>query len=208
MSDTNTQSRPEGSGPALIGVLVIFAGLAVAFAADVFEPAAKESLSTPDASAFLAHQNVRDPLGLKLQKAGFEYDCSSCHQHFERPDARQTLVAEHAHIELNHGANNRCLNCHNKSSDMQSYVNHDGSDISASTPEMLCAKCHGPKYRDWKVGVHGRPSGHWDPNLGGSVRTSCMSCHDPHSPAFKPIAPAPAPRDHHVKPHGEDAHHE
>src|SRR5436190_5125 len=53
--------------------------------------------------------------------------------------------------------------------------------------------CHGPTYRDWEIGIHGRKSGYWDKRLGAAVRQDCTSCHDPHSPAFPSLTPGPGP---------------
>ena len=37
-----------------------------------------------------------------------------------------------------------------------SYVDHEGREIPQDKPVLLCAKCHGTIYRDWKEGVHGQ----------------------------------------------------
>ena len=58
---------------------------------------------------------------------------------------------------------------------------------------LLCAKCHGPKYRDWKAGVHGRQNGYWDATKGPKEKLRCIQCHDPHKPAFPPIKPLAPP---------------
>jgi hypothetical protein len=57
----------------------------------------------------------------------------------------------------------------------------------------LCGSCHGPTYRDWEAGVHGRTSGYWQRDLGSIDRKVCTSCHNPHSPAFPSRPPAPGP---------------
>lgn len=58
---------------------------------------------------------------------------------------------------------------------------------------MVCAKCHGPVYRDWQNGSHGRINGYWDRSRGPQTRRRCIECHDPHAPPFAPLAPAPGP---------------
>jgi hypothetical protein len=56
----------------------------------------------------------------------------------------------------------------------------------------VCAKCHGPAYRDWQKGTHGKTLGSWQ--AGDSRRRlGCTECHDPHSPAYPRIVPLPAP---------------
>jgi pyruvate-formate lyase-activating enzyme len=88
--------------------------------------------------------------------------------------------------------NLRCLNCHNpKNSD--TYVNHDGTEIPSDSPTMLCAKCHGPHYREWTLGVHGRINGFWNDRSGEQKKLECVQCHDPHKPRFPVIAPQGPP---------------
>lgn len=60
-----------------------------------------------------------------------------------------------------------------------------------STP--LCGSCHGPTYRDWDAGVHGRTSGNWDPKSKTCQRQPCVACHNPHNPHFEPQKSAPGP---------------
>ena len=68
--------------------------------------------------------------------------------------------------------------------------------IPYSGVTRLCAGCHGPTYRDWERGMHGRTDGYWDETLGEPHRLSCTECHDPHwprIPAMEPVAPLPPP---------------
>ena len=57
----------------------------------------------------------------------------------------------------------------------------------------LCASCHGPTYRDWEKGIHGRTNGYWDTSKGEQTRLVCTQCHDPHAPAFGKLVPLPGP---------------
>ena len=57
----------------------------------------------------------------------------------------------------------------------------------------LCGSCHGPTYRDWEAGVHGRTGGYWDRSLGPINRQICVDCHNPHHPKIPPRKPAPGP---------------
>lgn len=175
---------------------IVFLVLAVTFVVDFWGQIQPVRENAPIDARFLAHRTVRDPLDgdLRLKKAGFLYNCNDCHQHFVRPEGAGNLIAEHSEIQLSHGDNDRCLNCHNPEN-LESFVDHDGSMIEAGASEQLCRKCHGPKYRDWVVGVHGRPNGYWDETRGESKKATCVACHDPHSPQFEPIEPAPAPRE-------------
>lgn len=123
--------------------------------------------------------------------------CSSCH---EGVDALQGDPKEkgvfHEAIELKHGRNQHCFNCHNRKQPAD-FSDFDGSPIKLAKVEMLCAKCHGTHYRDWLSGAHGRRSGHWDAAKGGPKQTVCIACHNPHWPVFKAMQAAPAP---HVNP--------
>jgi hypothetical protein len=65
-----------------------------------------------------------------------------------------------------------------------------GEPIPFSESYKLCGQCHGPQYRDWQSGVHGKRTGEWD---GQKEYLLCVNCHDPHSPKFKPLVPLPPP---------------
>ncbi len=123
--------------------------------------------------------------------------CSSCH---EGVDALQGDPKEkgvfHEKIEIKHGRNQHCFNCHNRKQPAD-FSDFDGTPIKLAKVEMLCAKCHGTTYRDWLSGAHGRRSGHWDVTKGGPKTTVCIACHNPHWPIFKSMKAAPAP---HVNP--------
>jgi hypothetical protein len=129
---------------------------------------------------------------LRLRRIGFEYRCSECHNDFESPRRQDELRGEHSDIVFNHGMNLYCLNCHH-STNRDVYVDHDGSEIPPDEPVRLCAKCHGPTYREWELGIHGRQNGYWDTSKGERAKLRCIQCHDPHQPVFQPMKPEPAP---------------
>lgn len=124
--------------------------------------------------------------------AGMTYRCSECHNLFPSPIETDRPLSQHREIVLEHGINARCFNCHNRDN-RDAFADDRGGPIPYDQPPLLCAKCHGPVYRDWTHGVHGRSNGYWDPKQGPMERRKCVECHDPHSPAFKPMRPAPAP---------------
>jgi predicted CXXCH cytochrome family protein len=108
---------------------------------------------------------------------------------FKVPAAHRDLLS------ISHGRNNRndhCFNCHNPAK-LDELVTRDGRKLAFDEATLLCASCHGPTYRDWEAGVHGRTNGYWNAALGPATRVHCTSCHDPHSPAFPQLIPRPGP---------------
>ncbi len=136
---------------------------------------------------------VRQPGSRALHTVGrFTYECSECHRTEPKPRAAGDFVTKHMDLELVHGINTRCLNCHHPTNRM-AFVDDYGEEIPWDQPQKLCAKCHGPVYRDWQHGSHGRINGYWDTSQGPLVRLKCIQCHDPHHPPFQPIASTPPP---------------
>ena len=132
----------------------------------------------------------RETKGLDLVKMGWTYNCMECHKlitarwHYDR------AMVEHQTINLDHGNNRFCLNCHHPVN-RNAFVDYDGSEIAQTDVVLLCAKCHGPTHRDWKAGVHGRANGFWDKHRGTQTKLRCVQCHDPHQPRFQPMKPLP-----------------
>lgn len=129
------------------------------------------------------------------------FACYSCHDakkalKIEFNDAGDVILPEpHKDLVMRHGAkgrNDHCFNCHDPKNLEQLRV-RDGQAFKLTEGNQLCGACHGPTFRDWERGIHGRRSGFWDRKRGEATRTDCTSCHDPHSPAFPRIAPAPRP---------------
>lgn len=123
---------------------------------------------------------------------GFDRHCMECHRFFqpERESARQ--LVQHMHIVMDHGLNDRCANCHDRVNANRLALRGEET-VPFDESARLCAKCHGPTYRDWQHGMHGKTTGHWDTSHGYSHRFTCVECHDPHAPAFAPMPPLPGP---------------
>jgi hypothetical protein len=137
-----------------------------------------------------------------------DYDCYTCHEKNKPPpirfDANQKIIIpkEHSDIVMGHGShdrNNLCYNCHNEQN-LLTYQVRDGRELKFDNIVPLCGSCHGPTYRDWEAGAHGRTSGHWDRKSGDIVRLACANCHDPHAPRIPTRPPAPGPHTLHAAP--------
>ena len=130
------------------------------------------------------------------------FDCYLCHDKDKKLelkyDAKNQLVVPKEHADDivmghgSHGRNNNCFNCHNEQ-DLTQLQTRDGEPIKFEDSPRLCGSCHGPTYRDWELGIHGRTSGYWDRAKGPIDRKQCVNCHDPHSPKFPGRKPAPPP---------------
>lgn len=172
---------------------------------EVERPLAAQPAVGLDEDAHLEKAPPRETKGLDLVKLGWTYNCMECHQllkqprwHYDRP------MVEHGNIRLEHGNNRFCLNCHH-STNRNAFVDYDGSEIAEQDVVLLCAKCHGPTYRDWQAGVHGRQNGHWNTAMGERTKLRCIQCHDPHQPKFQPLKPE-APLRYPVRAAGGTAH--
>jgi hypothetical protein len=130
------------------------------------------------------------------------FPCTRCH---DKPNdfntTKRNLTLEHLNIKLVHGPREQwCYGCHNP-------TNRDvlrlagGRTVTFLRSYELCGQCHGPKYRDWRLGIHGRRTGCWN---GKREYLLCVHCHNPHSPKFKPLEPMPRPkRPTEIRPGGE-----
>ena len=141
-------------------------------------PAQQPQIGLPSDS-HLDKTPPRRTVGLDLVRNGWTYNCMECHKlfpakwHYDRP------LNEHKGIRLEHGNNRFCLNCHHPAN-RNAFVDYDGGEIAQADVVVLCAKCHGTIYRDWQAGVHGRPNGFWNAQMGDKTKLRCIQCHDPH----------------------------
>jgi hypothetical protein len=130
-----------------------------------------------------------------------DFDCYACHDRKVQlklkldADGNVVVPKEHKDIVMSHGRhhrNNNCFNCHDETN-LELLQTRDGRHLKIVESPALCGSCHGPTYRDWEAGVHGRTSGYWKRELGPIERKVCTSCHNPHSPPFPSRQPAPGP---------------
>jgi len=82
-------------------------------------------------------------------------------------------------LDLQHGRGAIwCLDCHHATT-RNKLIDNFGKPISFNEPQKLCGKCHGPIYRDWRDGIHGKRIGEWASN-GKKRWFVCTECHNPH----------------------------
>ena len=119
------------------------------------------------------------------------FPCTECHDPDDEVNTkRRKLVDDHENINLEHDQQHRwCLDCHNANNRDVLHL-ASGATVTFAESYKLCGQCHGPKYRDWKAGVHGKRTGMWN---GDKKYLLCAHCHSPHSPKFKPLAPEAPP---------------
>lgn len=189
----------------LWGFSVVLLTLGVAFLWDLW--GASPVLPTiPEVDPAFAQPSALRMSGAELVRTGGDasgLDCYACHDrnkrsevHFDE-DHRIKLPEEHNDLVMAHGSHNRnnlCFNCHDDSN-LDLLQTRDGRQLKLLESVALCGSCHGPTYRDWEAGVHGRTLGYWNVKVEGATatRAQCVSCHDPHAPKIPRIAPAPGP---------------
>jgi hypothetical protein len=198
---------PRGTGRRinyLMALLVAgFLGLAALLVANLWghvpvpEPHQLVDKTFLETTAF--RQSYRDLVKAKEDLSDF--DCYACHEKNKPPPIRFDdqhriiMPKEHANITMGHGShdrNNLCYNCHAEAN-LLTFQVRDGRELKFDNSTPLCGSCHGPTYRDWEAGAHGRTSGHWDRAKGPAQRLDCVNCHDPHGPRIPSRPPAPGP---------------
>jgi hypothetical protein len=187
----------------LSGVSMAFLVLAAAFGFQpAYRPDTGPTIPLVDTN-FISTATVRMSAA-DLFRSGADtsdFECYICHDKNKPPkltlDAEGEVIVpkEHRDIVMGHGRhhrNNNCFNCHDESN-LELLQTRDGKHLKIVESPALCGSCHGPTYRDWEAGAHGRTGGYWDRALGPIDRKVCTSCHNPHSPPFPPQPPAPGP---------------
>lgn len=221
--DTDTHHPRERSARranlVLLGSAAIFVVLGLALLANLWgQPVRPPTIPLVD-PAFLDRTASRESYAdlVRTRADLSDFKCYVCHERDEPPvlefDEHHNVIIPEEHAEsivMGHGSHNRnnlCFNCHNPDN-LLTFSIRDGHEVPLADSTHLCGSCHGPTYRDWEAGAHGRTSGHWDRSRGPIERLDCVNCHNPHSPRIPPRAPAPAPHslrnglagDHHADP--------
>ena len=187
----------------LAGLAVVFAGLAAAFFTNLWgHPATRAPIPLVD-RALLDPATVRRSYAdlIRAKEDLSDFDCYGCHEKNHPPplryDDNHKLIVPDEHKDIvmghgSHGRNNNCFNCHNETN-LTTLQPRDGRELKLEESTELCGSCHGPTYRDWDSGAHGRINGYWNTKLGAAVKKDCVNCHNPHSPKFPGRQPLPGP---------------
>lgn len=131
--------------------------------------------------------------------------CSTCHSTRDPQSGTVALDRFHQGLRFTHGTL-ACASCHDDRSNYDTLKLADGTTLAFDQAQTLCSQCHGPQARDYAAGAHGGMMGHWDLSKGGRTRHTCTTCHDPHSPTYPTLIPAPGPNDRFLDVH--EVHHE
>jgi hypothetical protein len=191
-SGSQTSRRNMGM---LIVAAVTFWGLALVFAV----LPTKDPIPVPERVMVSAEEIDPSPRFVPMGDDAvtvisvFERKCTDCHDSLVGSSTtRRDVNHYHDTVDMNHGLNGRCVNCHDQE-DRNKLVLRDGETVGFSQSTTLCSNCHGPAYRQWQRGVHGKTLGFWNADLGESRKLKCVECHNPHSPHYNPMAPLPPP---------------
>ena len=181
---------------ALVSLLCLYAGLVHAARVKEFDRSGKLIVTEKSAAELQPAYDIKNRPKEKtfaVPRPPFSegvFPCSQCHSYM-KPDPKPRVLTEyHTEIVLHHAEGQRwCTDCHN-------LLNRDklrlvsGELIDFTESYRLCGQCHGDKFRDWKVGVHGKRTGDWN---GDKQYLLCVHCHNPHDPKFKALKPLPPP---------------
>ena len=135
--------------------------------------------------------NVADFLTEKRTINLASFPCSNCHSlSMDKLQSRPASNIRKAHwdIHLIHANEStmNCITCHAKN-DMNQLTSLTKEHITMDESYKLCGQCHSTQYKDWQGGAHGKQLNGWKPPR---VAQTCVSCHNPHQPAFTKRFPA------------------
>lgn len=120
------------------------------------------------------------------------FPCSNCHtESLEKLQSglnQKTKQSAHWEVSLKH-ANTEIMNCQtcHSPTDPDSLQSLSGKAISFEHSYKVCGQCHSSQINDWVGGAHGKRLGGW---VEPRVAKTCVSCHNPHKPAFDSRWPA------------------
>lgn len=196
-------NKAERTGMVLVVLAVVFVALGWQFATGFGTRSAMPDRIPLVDTQFLETATIRKSYAelIRTQADLSDFDCYACHEKGKPPvlrfDAQQVIVVpkEHSDVVMGHGSHNRnnnCFNCHDDQN-LELLQTRDGRQVKLMESPALCGSCHGPTYRDWEAGAHGRTGGYWERTAGPMKRQICVDCHNPHHPKIPPRKPAPGP---------------
>ena len=196
--------KPRDWTPSVLRALVVvFCGLAAAFLFNLWGQTAPLPAIPLVDPTFLDTATVRRSYAdlVQAKEDLSDFDCYACHEKGKPPvlryDAQQNLIVPQEHSTSSWGtestAGTTIASTATTKPISSSFTTRDGREVKFQDSPQLCGSCHGPTYRDWEAGAHGRTSGYWDRSKGPFKRKQCVNCHDPHSPQFPGAKPAPGP---------------
>lgn len=122
------------------------------------------------------------------------FPCSECHTLplAEMKSSDTAFKRAHWELSLHHAPSDvmSCATCHDRDA-LDSLTLLGGNRVSFNQSYRLCAGCHSSQAQDWIGGAHGKRIGGW---AAPRIINSCVSCHNPHDPSWKPRFPARASR--------------
>jgi hypothetical protein len=119
------------------------------------------------------------------------FPCSNCHSkplsalHHEFPKEQKKA---HWNTNLIHAPADvmECKSCHNINNLDQLQL-LTGKPVDFDQSFKTCSQCHSTQFKDWVGGSHGKRLGGWAPP---KVMSTCVTCHNPHKPAFESRMPS------------------
>jgi hypothetical protein len=157
---SNSQQMPlvnykpsEESSKQALGIVVTALNGIITNGQSFYEPGRFKGILLGAETTLLMQQNPTGPALAHLNRLLVE-DAYPVELSRDRQD---DVVMGHG----KHGRNNNCFNCHNETN-LTLLQPRDGRDLTFAESAQLCGSCHGPTYRDWLAGAHGRISGYWD----------------------------------------------
>jgi hypothetical protein len=114
------------------------------------------------------------------------FPCTDCHEKlkpFTKPFRGKDLgEMTHENLTFQHMEEIReCTFCHSIIDPDRLHL-LNGERITFEQVPDLCGQCHGIRFNEWNMGLHGEESGTWN---GPRSSLSCTECHRPRFPRWK-----------------------